>query len=146
MMLSIRDVATQTGLTAHTLRYYEAIGLLGPISRSRSGQRQYSPADLNWLAFLLRLRSTGMGIRDMQRYATLRREGATLQSVQQREALLVQHAARLEDEIGQLQQTLAVLHDKIALYRTQAGELKASCSFPSQGAQHASTAHPEPDH
>ena len=136
MMLSIRQAAAQTGLTAHTLRYYEAIGLLDPIARSPSGQRQYSPADMTWLAFLLRLRSTGMGIRDMQHYASLRRDGATLASVTQREALLVQHAERVEAEVAQLQQTLSVLRDKIAHYRTQADVLHASGSLNPAGAQH----------
>ena len=72
---TIAQVATLSGLSAHTLRYYERIGLLDPVARVHGGQRRYDAKDLAWLAFLQRLRATGMPIRDMQRYAELRRQG-----------------------------------------------------------------------
>ncbi|WP_035054662.1 MerR family transcriptional regulator [Andreprevotia chitinilytica] len=128
MMLSIREVAALTGLTPHTLRYYESIGLIDPILR-RSGQRQYRDADLRWLEFLLRLKATGMGIVDMQRYAMWRREGATAESLANRQALMETHADAVEAEIAQLQQHLALLRDKIAYYREQSAALEASCSL-----------------
>jgi 4-carboxymuconolactone decarboxylase len=73
--LTIAEVAAVSGLSAQTLRYYERIGLLDPAARVHGGQRRYSAIDLAWLAFLQRLRATGMPIRDMQRFAKLRRQG-----------------------------------------------------------------------
>ena len=84
--LTIREAASSTGLSAHTLRYYERIGLLDPVGRSESGHRQYTGQDLAWLEFLNRMRSTGMPIRSMKEFASLRRQGPA--SVPERLALL----------------------------------------------------------
>lgn len=63
---TIQDVVARTGLSVHALRYYERIGLLPPVDRVASGHRRYTVDDLNWIAFLLRLRATGMSIRQMR--------------------------------------------------------------------------------
>ena len=60
--LSIDEVAQRSGLTAHTLRYYERIGLSAPIHRASGGQRRYAASDMAWVEFLLRLRTTNMPI------------------------------------------------------------------------------------
>src|SRR5258708_29855364 len=73
--LTIQEVAARTGLSVHTLRYYERVGLLDPVGRATSGHRRYADGDLNWIAFLLHLRATGMSIRQMQAFADLRRQG-----------------------------------------------------------------------
>ena len=70
--LTIKDVSQRTGLSAHTLRYYERIGLIAPVARATGGQRRYAAADMDWLAFLLRLRTTGMPIQGMLEFARLR--------------------------------------------------------------------------
>lgn len=75
LALPIAAVAQRTGLSAHTLRYYEKAGLVESVGRNAGGQRRYAAADLEWLMFLLRLRTTGMSIADMQRFAELRRAG-----------------------------------------------------------------------
>jgi DNA-binding transcriptional MerR regulator len=114
--LSIRQVAAATGLSVHTLRYYERIGLIDAVPRRNNLHRQYREEDLRWIAFLLRLRSTGLPIQQMLRYAELRRRGNRLDSVSKRKALLAQHASDVEAQIAALQETLAVLRDKVALY------------------------------
>ena len=73
--LTIQQTAEACGLSVHTLRYYERIGLIKPIPRRSNGHRLYRAEDLNWIAFLLRLRATGMSIGEMQRYAQLREQG-----------------------------------------------------------------------
>lgn len=62
---SISQMAEACGLSAHTLRYYERVGLLRAIARATSGHRCFSSSDLAWVAFLMRLRATGMPIRAM---------------------------------------------------------------------------------
>ena len=62
-------------MTAHTLRYYERVGLIQPVGRARNGHRRYSEADEAWLHFLHCMRATSMPIREMQRYAELRELG-----------------------------------------------------------------------
>src|SRR6478609_7176669 len=72
---TISEVAALTGLTAHTLRWYERIGLMPHVDRSHTGQRRFTERDLGWLAFVGMLRLTGMPVADMVRYAELVREG-----------------------------------------------------------------------
>ncbi len=100
----------------HTLRYYEKIGLLDPIARQDNTHRLFREEDLLWIGFLLKLRSTGLPIRDMLRYAELRRAGNTAESVSARKALLQQHARTVEETIAELQSNLAVLHMKVNMY------------------------------
>jgi DNA-binding transcriptional MerR regulator len=73
---SIGEAAEKCGLSRHTLRWYERIGLLGSIARGGDGRRRFSDSDLDWLSLLTKLRATGMPVRDMQRYAELVRSGA----------------------------------------------------------------------
>ena len=70
--LTIAEAAERTGLSPHTLRYYERDGLLlSGVGRSASGHRRYTEEDLGWIEMLTRLRATGMPIRDVRRYAEL---------------------------------------------------------------------------
>lgn len=111
---SISEVAAASGLTAHTLRWYERIGLLDPVDRSASGRRSYCDADLHRLAFLGRLRLTGMTVADMLKYVELARLGE--QTFEDRRDLLLAHREEVRQRIADLHATLAVLDYKIDLY------------------------------
>ncbi len=113
--LTIAEVAALSGLSAHTLRYYERIGLLDPVARVHGDQRRYDAHDLAWLAFLQRLRTTGMPIRDMHRFAELRRRGDA--TIAERCALLEAHRDEVLERIGDLQRDLRAVSDKIAHYQ-----------------------------
>jgi DNA-binding transcriptional MerR regulator len=112
--LTISEVAQRTGLTAYTLRYYERIGLIAPVQRAAGGQRRYAAGDMEWLRFLIRLRETGMPIRQMQVYARLRSEGDT--TLAARQALLGEHLRQVVAQIDTLVQTAQALQAKIDLY------------------------------
>ena len=114
--LSIDQVAQRTGLTAHTLRYYERIGLIAPVRRAAGGQRRYAAKDLAWIEFLLRLRTTHMPIGKMREFARLR--GAGDPTVPERRRMLETHLADVLAEIEAMQQSAASLREKIAHYRT----------------------------
>jgi len=113
-LLSIQQVAKLTGLTVHTLRYYEDIGLLNPVGRATNGHRRYTTADVGWINFLNRLRATGMPIRKMQQYAELMREGNSKLGARRR--LLEEHQQDVQEHIAELLSNLAVIADKINLY------------------------------
>jgi DNA-binding transcriptional MerR regulator len=87
--LSIAEMAQRTGVTAHTLRYYERVGLL-EVARDSTGRRVYGADDFARVVFLTRLRMTGMPIRDLQRYVGLVGQGDT--TVPERLAML-EHTA-----------------------------------------------------
>jgi DNA-binding transcriptional MerR regulator len=114
--LSIQDVAARTGLSVDTLRYYERIGLLDPVARAANGHRRYAASDLDWIAFLMRLRATGMPIRGMRRFAELRRLGPA--TVAARRALLEAHGAEVRARLRDLESHLAAIDDKIREYGT----------------------------
>src|SRR5215831_10674630 len=111
---SISQVAKRTGRSIYTLRYYERIGLLSPVSKNRSGHRRYSETDLTILEFVTRLRLTGMPVRLMKRFFDLRREGdATLA---ERKQLLADQAERIKEEMRRLQTTLKIIQHKVDRY------------------------------
>ena len=115
MSLTIAEVAARTGLTAHTLRYYERDGLmLGSVDRAASGHRRYSEGDLTWIEMITRLRSTGMPIRDVRRYAELVRvgDGNEAERLEQLQA----HRERVEAELARVTSHLRAIDYKIALY------------------------------
>lgn len=122
IQMNIRAVTQATGLTAHTLRYYEQIGLLNSIARDAGGRRRYTARDLDWIAFLQRLRALGMPIREMCDYAALRREGDSTAAA--RRALLQKHLDRIQQEIRLLADSADMLKAKIEYYHT----LEASSS------------------
>jgi DNA-binding transcriptional MerR regulator len=109
-----REAAEKCGLTQHTLRWYERIGLLGRISRTADGRRRFSDADLDWLLLLSRLRATGMSVRDMLRYAELVRSGA---GEQERLELLEHHREHVREALREQQECLRLLDTKIGIYR-----------------------------
>jgi DNA-binding transcriptional MerR regulator len=108
-------MAAVTGVSAHTLRYYEKAGLIESVARNAGNQRCYSEANIEWLKFLLRLRETGMPIAQMREYAGLRDEGP--QTLAPRLLLLEAHQARLREQITLLRQHEKALAAKIATYR-----------------------------
>ncbi|HEV2445169.1 MAG TPA: MerR family transcriptional regulator [Candidatus Sulfopaludibacter sp.] len=112
---TIRTMADRSGMTAHTLRYYERVGLIQPVGRARNGHRRYSEADAAWLNFLHCMRATNMPIREMQRYAALRAMGDA--TIEQRRQLLEEHQATIASQIAALERAHALLSHKIANYR-----------------------------
>ena len=116
MDYSIGEFSKVTGLGIHTLRYYEHEGLIIPL-RNSSNRRRYSEKDIAWIAFIKRLKATGMPIKEIKKYAALRAKGdATLS---ERMEMLVQHRQSLNEQIRQLQEHEAMLDEKIAFYRQE---------------------------
>jgi DNA-binding transcriptional MerR regulator len=108
-------MAERCGMTAHTLRYYERVGLIQPVGRARNGHRRYSEADEAWINFLHCMRATNMSIREMQRYAALREQGDSTSL--QRRKLLEEHQAGIAAKITELQKAHDLLAHKIANYK-----------------------------
>jgi DNA-binding transcriptional MerR regulator len=111
---SISEVAALTGLSAHTLRWYERIGLMPHVGRSHTGQRRFSNRDLEWLELVGKLRLTGMPVADMVRYAGLIRAGDS--TFDERRALLAATRENVLRRITELQETVQLLDFKIDFY------------------------------
>ena len=118
--LTIQDVSRRSGLSEPTLRYYEEVGLVGPVDRdARSGHRRYGDEDLDVLQALACLRALGMGIEDMRTYQANRGRGGPAVAAEQRD-LLLRHAVRIEAEIAALHTRLDYLRAKAALWDARA--------------------------
>src|SRR5712692_7554438 len=114
---SIQEMVIATGLSAHTLRYYERIGLLDPVCRDNSsGYRSYTIQDFERVTFIKKLRTTGMPIREVTRYIELVRQGDT--TISARLELLEQHRQHVEDSQREIAQHLAAITTKIEYYKT----------------------------
>lgn len=113
--LTIQDVSRRSGLSEPTLRYYEEVGLIGPIDRdASSGHRRYRDEDLDTLQALACLRAMGMGIEDMRTYQANRARGRAAAGEQR--DLLLRHAERIQAEIETLHTHLDYLREKAALW------------------------------
>lgn len=116
--LTIQEVSHQTGLSVHTLRYYERIGLFGHVERAANGHRRYAQEDINAVRFFIRLRATGMPIRQMLLYAELVRQGRQgIDTNEERLNLLEAHREAVEAQIKELEQNLQHINNKIAIYK-----------------------------
>jgi DNA-binding transcriptional MerR regulator len=113
--LTIAEAAEISGVSAHTLRYYERAGLIGDVDRAASGHRRYSDEDLAWINVLQCLRATGMPIRDIRRYAQLARSGED--NLEARLALLEQHRAAVQAQLDEVLGHMAFIDRKIATYK-----------------------------
>jgi DNA-binding transcriptional MerR regulator len=113
--LTIQEVAQATGLSAHTLRYYERIGLIHPIEREENARRCYTADDIGWIKFLLKLRATGMSIKDMQKYAELQRQGDD--TLPRRLEMLKSLRGNVEARISDLNEHLKLICYKIEIYQ-----------------------------
>lgn len=121
--MKIGELAKRSGLSAHTIRYYERIGLLPYAKRDSSSQRDYDASILIWIEFLGRLKTTGMPIREMLRYATLRERGVETEA--ERCAMLEQHRESVRARASELAACLLVLDKKIAGYIDQAQRINS---------------------
>lgn len=113
--LAISEVAARTGLSVHTLRYYERAGLmLSPIHRASSSHRAYSGQDVTWILFLTKLRSTALPIKKVREYADLARRGDETRA--DRLELLQRHRITVAAQLAEMQASLAAIDYKITLY------------------------------
>lgn len=114
-IFTIKQISKITGLTVHTLRDYEKIGLLNEVSRDINGYRQYSEADISWINFLIRLRVTGMSVTDMKLFSDLRSQGET--TISARRELLEIHQNKVLKEIKELKDNIMKIEEKIDYYK-----------------------------
>jgi DNA-binding transcriptional MerR regulator len=120
---TVGEAAEKCGLSQHTLRWYERIGLLPAIERGSDGRRRYGDSDLDWLSLLTKLRATGMPVRDMQRYAGLVRSGA---GHAERLDLLIKHREEVRRALAAQRETLKLLDAKIDSYECRVAEPPAA--------------------
>lgn len=121
--MGIMEAAIETGVTVHTLRYYERVGLLPEVPRDELGYRRYREHELAWIEWITMLRDSGMGIQQIRRFVNLVRSGDD--TIDARCEILDEHRAHLRRRIDTLHAYLKRLDDKREYYRAlQEGDAK----------------------
>jgi DNA-binding transcriptional MerR regulator len=110
---TIAEVAAKTGVSAHTLRYYERIGLVD-VGRQANGHRRFTEYDIQGVVFIGRLRATAMPIREIQHYFALVAGGPSTEG--DRLALLQSHRHAVRTRLNEAEEALGAIEHKIARY------------------------------
>lgn len=114
--VTIAEAARRTGVSAHTLRYYERAGLVvSPVDRTAGGRRRYHYLDLKWVVICTKLRATGMPIKGIRQYADLVAAGPG--NERERLELLEAHRADVLARLTEIQENLKEIDRKIDIYR-----------------------------
>jgi DNA-binding transcriptional MerR regulator len=128
MAYTVKDISTKTGVTAHTLRFYEKQGVLPYAQRTENGIRMYDESSIEWIETVLALRSTGIPLAELKQYVDLYKEGDS--TVQKRKEMMYNHKVKVEEQMLQLIKTLGRINYKMALYDVQLEELeRSSCTL-----------------
>ena len=114
--MNVSAFAKRVGISPHTVRYYDSIGLLHGVQRLPNGHRSFGARDVEWIRFVQRLKDTGMPLVQIRRYADLRAQGET--TLAARQDLLEAHASWLADRLATQEHHLLKLNEKIAWYRS----------------------------
>lgn len=110
----IGQLAARTGRSVHTIRWYEAQGLIPGVARDSGQRRVYGELHISWLDLMDRLRRTGMSIAEMREYTELVKQGHS--TLGKRQALLSAHREQVKGMIAEWQQALTLLNTKIDFY------------------------------
>ena len=113
-MYSIQEVSNKTGLTAHTLRYYEKEGLISGVERTQGGFRQYTDEDLERLGLICCLKNTGMPLQEITRFVQLAHQGD--QTLEERVELLKEHREKLIARMEEMQKYLDKITWKVNFF------------------------------
>lgn len=114
--VNISKVSKQFNISTDTLRYYEKINLIPPITR-KNGIRDYKENDLNWINFIKCMRSAGLSIDALIRYVKLFDEGDSTNEA--RKNILIEQRKQLKTRMSDMQKSLDMLDYKISVYESK---------------------------
>ena len=113
--MTISEVSKKYDISTDTLRYYERIGLLPPVPRTKSGLRDYDENSCKSVEFIKCMRNAGLPIEALIEYMTLFKEGDS--TAEARMAILIEQREALISRIEEMQSTLTRRDRKIEMYK-----------------------------
>ncbi|AFQ42468.1 MerR family transcriptional regulator [Desulfosporosinus meridiei] len=116
MSYTISQVAEKFDLTAHTIRYYDKEGLLPFVERSKSGSREFSDSDLEWLKLICCLKNTGMPLKQIKQYIEWCLQGD--ETLEIRRQLFLDHRKEVLKQMADLRENLKIIDFKLKIYDT----------------------------
>ena len=112
--MTIAEVSRAYGISADTLRYYERIGLIPPVPRTKGGVRNYGEESCGWIQLMKCMRAAGVQIEALIEYVDLFRQGDA--TIGARKALLMEQRDQLVARMKEMQASLDLLNQKIDRY------------------------------
>ena len=112
--MTIAEVSRKYDISQDTLRYYERIGLIPTVDRTKSGIRNYTEESCNWVELVKCMRSAGIPIESLIEYCALTQQGDSTRSA--RLQLLREERVKLWGKMQDMQKTLERLDYKISKY------------------------------
>lgn len=112
--MRISEVSEQFEISTDTLRYYERVGLIPTVTRTKSGIRDYNEADMEWVNFIKCMRSAGLPIEVLTEYVELVQQGDHTNAA--RKQILVDQRDEIVHKMEEMQKTLDLLNYKIEVY------------------------------
>lgn len=112
--MTIAEVSRQFDLTPDTLRYYERIGLIPPVPRTKSGVRDYDENSCRWIQLMKCLRKAGVQIEALIEYVALFQKGD--KTTEARKGILIEQRNQLLDKLEDIKETIDILNGKIERY------------------------------
>jgi DNA-binding transcriptional MerR regulator len=114
--MNVKQLSEATGLSPHTIRYYEKAGLILDVKRNANGFRQYAKADVEWIEALKALKAIGMSLADIKHLVFLRKQGDS--TIDDRIKVYEQHVNNLQVKMNKLRAIIAEAKGKISLCKT----------------------------
>lgn len=121
--MTITEVSKKFDLSQDTLRYYERIGLIPHVNRNKSGIRDYTEEDCNWVGFIKCMRAAGLPIEVLIEYVSLFQQGD--ETLEARKEILIEQRNQLTKRIEDMNDTLERLEYKIIRYEDLVVEKKS---------------------
>ncbi len=112
--MNIAEVSQKYEISADTLRYYERIGLIPPVTRNKNGVRNYTDEDCGWVEFAKCMRGAGLQIEALIEYVALYQQGDDTSEA--RRDILIEQRKQLAERLDEMKKTLARLDYKIEVY------------------------------
>lgn len=112
--MTIKEVCEKYGITADTLRYYERVGVIPPVTRTKGGIRYYTDQDIGWVENAICMRSAGLSVEMLSEYVRLFQEGDG--TISARRALLMEAREEIAAQLEKYQKTMDKLNYKISRY------------------------------
>lgn len=114
--MTITEVSQKFDISQDTLRYYERVGLLPRITRNKSGIRDYTEEDCNWVEFIKCMRGAGLPIEVLIEYVRLYIEDGDDETLRARKEMLIEQRNQLVVRMEEMQKVLERLNYKISIF------------------------------
>lgn len=114
--MTITEVSQKFDITQDTLRYYERVGLIPRVNRNKSGIRDYTEEDCNWVEFIKCMRGAGLPVEVLIEYVRLFLEEGDVETLEARKELLIGQRKQLIIRLEDMKKTLERIDYKIAIF------------------------------